>query len=208
MSVELQQFPTAVQEALKTAYHRIGGRGGARLLWERGGLSNEERKRLGGGYLAAYEKHGSAIRMWQHLRGGTQLRAIIDVALAVNFLSHSQSQWLLQQIGEADPAFASTVHLQWNKEHGELRLNGEVIRKVRVVMATNVVGILDSFQECGWPTHMDNPLPSSADENRLRETLKTLNKGLKRIHFYADGTGEGIRWEAIQISPAPTAYRP
>ena len=72
-------------------------------------------------------------------------------------------------------------------------MNDELIRRVQVGKAKNLVAILDAFQECSWDDHLDDPI-TAGDGKRLRETLKVLNRGLTRIRFHMDGTGEGIRW--------------
>ena len=58
--------------------------------------------------------------------------------------------------------------------------------------APNQAMILSAFEEEGWPTRIDDPLP----RGRLRQTLKDLQKKFKDapITFRADGTGEGILW--------------
>lgn len=80
----------------------------------------------------------------------------------------------------------------WDKDLSELRMNGEVIRRVRG--HAKWLPILDSFQEFGWPTRIDSPFPPSAN---LREYVRTLNDGLIGIRFECDGTTEGIRWREL-----------
>lgn len=60
--------------------------------------------------------------------------------------------------------------------------------------AKNVVAILNAFQEEMWPFKIDDPLPGGRNPERLRDTLKQLNKDLKHLRFSADGSGEGIIW--------------
>lgn len=143
-----ERLPDDARAALLNAERRIGGRHGAELFWNRA-LTREEQKRLGKDYLTAYQENGGTVQMWQSLRGGTRQRAVIEVALAVNLLSQSSYLRLLREIGDADSAAASPIHLQWDKTIGELRLNGEVIRRVRLNLAENLICILDAFQECG-----------------------------------------------------------
>jgi hypothetical protein len=96
---------------------------------------------------------------------------------------------------------------KWNKERGELRWQRQLARKV-VLRATNIVAVLDAFEAQGWPFKIKDPLAPPPDPHvamkhqrmsnsmRLHETIKTLNDGLRLIRFHADGTGEGISWEA------------
>jgi hypothetical protein len=61
--------------------------------------------------------------------------------------------------------------------------------------------VLESFEQQGWPQRIENPLGDEWGldrKERLRETVKSLNEGLKSkgIRFHADGTG-GVRWESV-----------
>lgn len=191
MFAELEHLPSEARKDLDSAYRQLQRPGGAKLLWAY--LTVAEQKRLGPDYLTAYQTYGGTIQLWLYLRGGTPWRAIADVAQTVGLLSESARRRLLRELGEPDAASASSVNVEWIKTLGELRLNDEVIRRVRVGHATKVVPILDAFQECGWPEHIDDPI-TAGDGQRLRDALKVLNRGLERIRFHADGTGEGIRW--------------
>jgi hypothetical protein len=88
----------------------------------------------------------------------------------------------------------------WNRDVGRLTFSGEVVKHVRIGVATNVVKVLDSFQGLGWPERIDDPIPGGQNQQRLHETIKSLNEGLTRIHFRADGTGKGFIWER---APSP-----
>src|SRR5947208_16269474 len=60
--------------------------------------------------------------------------------------------------------------------------------------------ILSVFQESGWPTRIDDPLPPAAGQDpklRLREVVKRLNRHQRPylIRFRTDGRGKGILWE-------------
>lgn len=82
----------------------------------------------------------------------------------------------------------------WNKDTCVLTYRGKTIRRVRGrSVASNVPRILDAFEEDGWPERIDDPLPDGKNPQRLRETIRSLNEGLKDIRFFADGSGEGIR---------------
>ncbi len=57
-----------------------------------------------------------------------------------------------------------------------------------------------AFQEEGWPVRIDDPLPpvsESEPKQRLRETIRSLNRNQKErlVRFKGDGTGEGVLWE-------------
>jgi len=62
--------------------------------------------------------------------------------------------------------------------------------------------ILVTFEEEGWPRHIDDPLPPSGDivpKSRLHDTIKWLNRGQENrlMNFMGDGSGEGVYWEIV-----------
>ena len=66
--------------------------------------------------------------------------------------------------------------------------------------AKNLILILDSFQELGWPPGVDNPVPPIGDktpEKTLRDAVTGLNKGMEDcpIKFAMRNSGEGIGWD-------------
>lgn len=135
---------------------------------------------------------------------------IIDRALAASLLlTHSDELnvedmvWLKQLT--SDPAGAKQEErpsISWNRKLGELTVDGQVARRIaRPKQATNVVKILDAFQEDGWPVHIDSPFePDEAGRTKLRETISQLNVKLSTIKFEADGTGEGVRFRPLRSS--------
>ncbi len=88
----------------------------------------------------------------------------------------------------------------WGKDMGELYLGQRVLRRISsTAKAKNVVRVLDAFEEESWVPRIDDPLPREgdqvSDQQRLHETIRSLNTGLAMIRFEADGSGEGIRWK-------------
>ena len=86
----------------------------------------------------------------------------------------------------------------WDQEKRELRL-GDVVVKLFRWPAANQECLLQAFEEQGWPSRIDDPLPRSAvnPKARLHDTIKCLNKNQqnKLIKFRGDGTGEGVLFE-------------
>jgi hypothetical protein len=85
-----------------------------------------------------------------------------------------------------------------------LRWRGEAVKCLRREAPTQAA-ILEAFERAGWPRHLDDPLdrePGLDPKERLRETVKSLNRGLRpgSLRFHTDGTGCGVRW-------APAAER-
>jgi hypothetical protein len=83
----------------------------------------------------------------------------------------------------------------------EFRVHGGVVKRLDI-RATAQSQILTAFQEEGWPCRIDDPLRPNGSEAkaRLRAIIHCLNGHQKppRIHFFADGTGRGVRWELIE----------
>ena len=66
------------------------------------------------------------------------------------------------------------------------------------------VAILAAFEEEGWPSRIDDPLPPQPEQDskrRLSDTIKCLNRkqASPLIHFRGDGTGEGVVWDTIRL---------
>ena len=62
--------------------------------------------------------------------------------------------------------------------------------------------VLVAFEAQAWVERIDDPLEPEGGldvKERLRETAKSLNRGLKpgTIRFHADGSGSGFRWEVL-----------
>jgi len=94
---------------------------------------------------------------------------------------------------------------QWDKERQELRLGDLVVKQFKVP-APNQELILATFEEEGWPTRVDDPLPPHPEQDskrRLHDTITTLNRHQKHrlIRFSGDGSGEGVRWEPLIPQP-------
>jgi hypothetical protein len=85
----------------------------------------------------------------------------------------------------------------WDKENRVLKFGGRVVRNVGA-RASNLVKVLDAFEEEGWPARIYSPLPPS--ETVVRDTVKTLNSSSSGIEFRADGSGEGIEWVPVKTA--------
>lgn len=158
--------------ALSEAYLRIHHPQAAQLLWERV-LTPGERKRLHGELPAAYHECGGTVGIWCTLRGGCKENAVIEINHKLGLMSDTDREWLRREFSLSGGTVTPECHLEWCNETGLLRLNNEVIRKIRRRGTANVDVVLDSFQEEGWPQRIDNPMTDSP--SRLRETVRSLN---------------------------------
>ncbi len=63
--------------------------------------------------------------------------------------------------------------------------------------ARNVVLLLSAFEEMGWPPVIDDPIPPTIGivrQQRLKNTIDSLNTGLRLIRFGGNGTGKAVKW--------------
>ena len=102
----------------------------------------------------------------------------------------------------ASPAPRVVPH--WDADLQELRVNGLIVKQFKVP-APNQEMVLAAFQEEGWPTRIDDPLPPQAEQDpkrRLHDTIVSLNRTHKHrlIRFMGDGSGEGVRWTIVTES--------
>lgn len=101
-------------------------------------------------------------------------------------------------IGTPD-VFAGLAVPAWDAERRELRVCGALVKRFKWPAANQEI-VLAAFEEEGWPSRIDDPLPVEAEQDpkrRLHDTIKCLNRKQERplLHFRGDGTGEGVVWE-------------
>jgi hypothetical protein len=101
------------------------------------------------------------------------------------------------------PAIIS-LHRPLPSRDGELRVllfDGCVVKRFRVP-APNQEAVLSTFEEEGWPTSIDDPLPyvrQRRPKQRLHATIHCLNANQESrlLRFRGDGTGEAVLWEPL-----------
>jgi len=91
---------------------------------------------------------------------------------------------------------------QWDADRQKLYFGGELVKEFKLP-SPNQTAILAAFEEEQWPAHVDDPLPmcpTIGPKERLRYTIKSLNRHQKKrfIRFRGDGRGEGICWEVCE----------
>jgi len=119
-------------------------------------------------------------------------RALIDLARSLDIVGAGRYENLRRAIGEPIDDHHRNVP-DWDAASGELRFNGEVVRRVSP-RATNARLLLDAFQEDGWDPRIDSPLRGGKNSRKLREAVRTLKQGLTKLDFFCDGKGEGVQW--------------
>jgi hypothetical protein len=89
----------------------------------------------------------------------------------------------------------------WDAGRHQLTLHGRVVKRFRQ-HSPNQEAVLTAFHEEDWPPGILDPLrplPNQDPKQRLRDTIKNLNRHQIEplIHFSGDGTGERILWEIV-----------
>lgn len=193
-SVQFKKLPKNVQNELTDHNLRLRPFVSAQRMWERL-LTTADRTKLGADLKACYAKYQGTVGMWMYVRNFSHLRAVIELAHQLNFMSATDYQWLLREIGESRTRIRNATVPSWNAESGELVWGNRTVRRVRIFrVPSNVQLILDAFQQAGWPTRIDNPLPHGPDAQKLHQALFSLNKGLKRLAFCSQEGGTAISW--------------
>jgi hypothetical protein len=89
----------------------------------------------------------------------------------------------------------------WDCDRQELWFCGVLVKRFRIP-SPNQVAILSAFQEEGWPSRIDDPLPPKPEQDpkrRLHDTIRNLNRSHRHaiLRFVGDGSGQGVLWESL-----------
>jgi len=107
----------------------------------------------------------------------------------------------------SDPSLPAALP-RWDATTRTLRFGAYEIKRYRVP-APNQELVLAAFEEEGWPTHIDDPLPPTEEidsKHRLHDTIIRLNRGHKHplIRFHGNGNGLAIHWQRLSIANSLT----
>jgi hypothetical protein len=148
---------------------------------------------------------GVDVRTLQFLLADAQVRCVPETADEDRNPSAAPqvspgSRWLLTEAG-LDFTRRLTVMPWWQARWLRLWWQGECIKRVRHD-AANQQPVLKAFEEASWPRQLASMVPKARTVNVkdwLSNTAKALNKGQHPvlIRFCPDGTGHGLRWEAV-----------
>lgn len=103
-------------------------------------------------------------------------------------------------IQTSDALAAANLGPSWDKAARKLTFGNHLLHRFHHPAPMAEI-ILDTFEEEGWPEHIDDPLApldGRREPDRLRKQIYALNRRLQNplIKFCMDGTGQGLRWEA------------
>ena len=125
------------------------------------------------------------------------------------------SRGILQEKGGLDNVKLTYILPMWDAHLRGLSVCGMIIKKFKRMSSTQEL-ILTAFQEDGWCSRIDDPIPpipGKSAKQRLRDAIKNLNSGQSPnlIRFRGDGTGAGITWEyndCLDVLTAPRNVSP
>ena len=87
---------------------------------------------------------------------------------------------------------------KWDSSCRVVTYGGVVVKQFKLP-SPNQVAVLAAFEEEGWPSRVDDPLPPRSDvdpKQRLHDTIRSINRNQRHnlLYFRGDGTGRGILW--------------
>ncbi len=108
-------------------------------------------------------------------------------------------------VAEQLPTSSPKPEIAWNKFPKQLTVNGVCAKEIRSLSnAVNVVKILEFFQDDEWPDRVDSPFnDDEAGKERLRDSVRSLNRNLLFLHFESDGDGQGVILKVLNLPEAP-----
>jgi hypothetical protein len=86
----------------------------------------------------------------------------------------------------------------WDSSKRELWWRGRCVKRFQREGGNQRL-LLAAFQAQCWAARIEDPFPARTGVNpkkRLRETIKSLNRGQAALRFRGDGSSRGVRWEA------------
>lgn len=92
-------------------------------------------------------------------------QSVLDVSKAVGSMDQLTNAWLIREIVGSPVRIGPRIHPEWNHDRGELKFQGDVIRRVRIGVGNHIVKILDEFERQGWPSRIDSPVMESSDDS-------------------------------------------
>lgn len=96
----------------------------------------------------------------------------------------------------------------WDRRMRTLYFGHRIVKRFRQP-AANQETVLAALEQEGWTHVIDDPLPpvdsESPSEMRLRDTIRRLNLNQVNhlLHFYGDGSGLRVGWEAVAATTLP-----
>ena len=191
---QIYQLDPEIRKAIIEAFLRIRGPENFHQFWKIL-LTDDERDLLGGNIERCFEKDPICVNHLGQLRNWSPERATIEIAYQLGFLTSVRFDQLLVAIGVEPRALgtnnAGANRPSWDLKSGRLEWNGQLLRQVKVSVATVIVPVLDAFEDADWCPCIENPI-ESIDPQKIHEIVQSLNTDLMHLRFRVQG--ENICW--------------
>ena len=168
-------------------------------------LTEDDRRQLGDDYQASFQKLGT-IDMWRALKSGTLIKATLDVAFEIGFLTDRSYRWLLRETENEGQHVERTpgqtiARPTWDRDTGTLSWGADVVGKFRIQReASQTEQILNAFQAADWAVRVENPLANLL-RVQVAQALRYLNGEQSVIRFHAQESSRYLRWERTTADP-------
>lgn len=202
-TVRRSDLPAPLRKTLEELEPRVQSNVAAMAVWTKH-FTDAERKALGNDAYQAWKNNARTAGMWAAVREVSRDQAIVEIAYALDWVATETSNELLSALGGTQ---ASVSKPRWLKDKRELWFEGKIVRRIRSSRATNVIKILNAFEECNWPTQIDDPITTGGDSSQRRRAIESLNDGLKLIRFSCAGDGLSFRWDVLPQRPLRQAKK-
>lgn len=118
--------------------------------------------------------------------------AAIKIAEEIELITPKTAEKLLIALEEKTKKTAMDKP-SWDRLNSCLMFRHEEIRSIQTRnKPTNPVVLLEIFEKDNWPQQIESP--PEWDNEKIRETLRTLNSGLKIINFERRNGSRTIQW--------------
>lgn len=192
------------QRAYESAYLYVKSFEAAKQMWTTL-LTDSDRESLGGTdeALDSLYREMSTAGIWAKQWKISTQRAVVEIAYQLEYLSETKARWLLSEMGEETDtlvqANVTRAKPKWDLETGKLYYRDQIIRILRKTKKpTNIHLILDTFEEDGWPSRIDSPIPDDSLGGKLHEAIRSLKKDLIAvITFSVQEGGKAVIWKSV-----------
>jgi len=134
-----------------------------------------------------------AIKTLMKLRNISQPRAILELGLALEYLTESKYRRLLRAIGEGEPEKKPPKRPVWNEKDRMLTIDTTVLIKfTSLARPKNQVAILDAFERSKWKSGVTTPLRKG---QCTHDAVHALNARQDKINFQVENDGTWITWK-------------
>lgn len=184
-----------LQSWFEECVSRVNNFGAADELWN-AVLSRDEQIRLGDDFEHALNQYRTSVEMWMEVRTVDDPRiAVVEIAREIDAINPARAAKLLEALG-GHRTLPNSDRPLWNRSRGQLLFRGKCVRKVRTFgQPSNIERVLDAFHSSSWPERIDRP--SGFSRETVRDTVRSLKKGLTIITFAQQHGGTVIAWRTV-----------